>query len=98
MNTQPLVAVLMLTLIYLIGDANAAGILAPMQLTNPDVAVTVQGPAAAWVVDENLGVLYCTTVNDAAGVALRVSCIDSNGLVEAAGSGRDAFPQSRDAR
>ncbi|MGR8950575.1 MAG: hypothetical protein ACU84Q_21230 [Gammaproteobacteria bacterium] len=53
--------------------------IASFQLTNPAVDAVAGDKTAAWVVDENMGVLFCELVSDEAGK--RVECYDGNGLV-----------------
>ena len=52
---------------------------ASFQLTNPAIDAIPGEQAAAWVADENLGVLYCELVTHAA--AKRVECYDGNGKI-----------------
>ena len=55
--------------------------MAPIQLTNPSVDAVNNGQAAAWVADENMGVLYCELVRETPASAKRVACYDSHGEV-----------------
>lgn len=54
--------------------------MAPIQLTNPAVDSISGSKPAAWIADENMGVLYCELVTSA-GDSQRVACFDSNGPV-----------------
>ncbi len=52
---------------------------ASFQLTNPAIDAVEGDHNAAWVADENLGVLYCELVTQAD--SKRVECYDGNGKV-----------------
>lgn len=55
--------------------------MAPIQLTNPSVDAVNGDQSAAWVADENMGVLYCELVRETPTAAKRVACYDSRGEV-----------------
>ena len=55
--------------------------MAPIQLTNPAVDSVSGAKVAAWIADENMGVLYCELVTSAGEETQRVACFDSNGPV-----------------
>ena len=55
--------------------------MAPMQLTNPAVDSVVGDNPAAWIADENMGVLYCELIAGDGENSKRVMCFDSNGAV-----------------
>ncbi|MEM7466309.1 MAG: hypothetical protein AAF387_05430 [Pseudomonadota bacterium] len=53
--------------------------MAPIQLTNPAVDSVPGNDNAAWIADENMGVLYCELIEES--TRKRVVCYDSNGAV-----------------
>ena len=55
--------------------------MAPIQLTNPSVDAVNNDQTAAWVADENMGVLYCELVRETPASTKRVACYDSHGEV-----------------
>ena len=55
--------------------------MAPIQLTKPSVDAVNNDQAAAWVVDENMGVLYCELVRETPASVKRVTCYDGHGEV-----------------
>lgn len=55
--------------------------MAPMQLTNPSVDSIKGDKTAAWIADENMGVLYCELILTDDKTSKRVMCFDSNGQV-----------------
>lgn len=60
--------------------------MAPIQLTNPAIDAVNNDKTAAWIADENLGVLYCELIRQEGAKSKRVACFDSNGAVAPAGS------------
>ena len=61
--------------------APAVAQMAAVQLTNPAIDAVNGEQTAAWVADENLGVLYCELVRQTSTAQKRVACFDSNGEV-----------------
>ena len=57
------------------------GQMAAIQLTNPSVDAVNANATAAWVADENMGVLYCELTADTTNAQKRVICYDSKGEV-----------------
>ena len=55
--------------------------MAPIQLTNPSVDAVNSDQTAAWVADENMGVLYCELLRETPASGKRVACYDSHGEV-----------------
>lgn len=74
-----------LTLFMFCGATFAAN-LAPIQLTNPAVDGLDSETPSAWIVDENMGVIYCELIGS--GEDKRVRCFDSNGALEASSESR----------
>lgn len=83
-NGLGLLAILLLAA----GPDNSNAQMAPIQLTNPSIDAVNGDETAAWIADENLGVLYCELKNQKDNKPKRVACFDSNGAVAPAGNGR----------